>query len=506
MGFWRELLRNSSAMWGSLVVRTLLAFVFTPFITSHLGSGRYGLWVIIFQTLNYFSMLDVGMPRALLRFVSRFRGSGEIDDMNRMLNTATLLYGVAGLLVLLLAPFVGRMVFAGVPSIEPISADEAQLAFLIAGAYMAIKFWLWPFAGSLGAFQRYDVSNGLEVAEEIVRAILMVIALLNGQTLVVLAAIIFGVSFLRQLAAIIWLRRIEPRVKFDLQMANRGTAHSLLGYASISFGITIAWLVLFNTDSILLGFLIGPAAAGVFAPAAQMMLYLRLGCDAVGAPLMPAISALESQGRHELIRRAYLRVSALMAFVSVFLCAGVVMYAHPFVRLWLAPEFAASGSSMVVLAAGSAIYLPHIIGNSLLFGIGKHRYLLGVLAVEGALKLILSFILIPKYGIIGMALATSVPQVVIYTTLFPWVIGRALSVSVKNIVLTLLGYGLAALVVTVAAALAMRGLLGVSGWGTLLANVGVVTLAAIATGWYLALQEAERQSVVAWVRSLVSRG
>lgn len=505
MGFWRELLRNSSAMWGSLVIRTLIAFLFTPFITTHLGGGTYGLWVIIFQTLNYFSLLDFGMPRALLRSISRSRGAGDIDEVNRILNTATLLYGVAGLLVLLIAPLVGRLVFSEVPSIAPASAEEAQFAFLIAGGYMAVKFWLWPFAGSLGAFQRYDISNGLEVVEEIARTILLVIALLNGLGLVALAAIIFGTSLLRQVVAIIWMRRIEPRAKFDLHLANRETSRSLLGYASVSFGITIAWLIVFNTDSILLGFLVGPAAAGVFAPAAQMMLYLRLGCDAVGAPLMPALSALESQNRHDLIRRAYLRVSALMAFVSVFLCTGVIMYAHPFVRLWLAPEFAASGSAMVILAAGSAIYLPHIIGNALLFGVGKHRYLLGVLAVEGALKLLLSFLLIPKYGITGMALATAVPQIVIYTALFPWIIGKVVSVKVTNIVLNLLGYGLVALVVTIAAALAMRNLLGVATWGALVANVVVVTLAAAAAGWYLALQEPERQSVLASVRSLFTR-
>lgn len=505
MGFWRELLRNASAMWGSLVARTLLAFVFTPFITSHLGSGRYGLWVIIFQTLNYFSMLDFGMPKALLRFVSRSHAGGEIGEMNRVLNTATIMYGIAGLLVLLIAPLAGRLVFAGFPSLAPDSIEEAQLAFLIVGAYMAVKFWLWPFAGILGALQRYDISNGLDVVEEVTRTALMVVALLSGYGLVALAGIIFGTSLLRHIIAIFSMRRLEPRARLDLHQANKDTARALLGYASVSFGITIGWLVVFNTDTILLGFLLGPAAAGVFAPAAQMMLYLRLGCEAVGAPLMPAISALESQNRHDLIRRAYLRVSALVAFASVFLCAGVVLYAHPFVRLWLAPEFAAGGSAMVILAAGSAVYLPYIIGESLLFGTGKHGYLLGVLAVEGALKLVLAFLLIPRYGIVGMALATAVPQIVIYTTLFPWVISRVLAIRLGTLLLTHLSYGVLALLVTVAAALAMRNLIGVATWSSLAANVAVVSLAAVTTGWYLALQESERQSVIAFLRSFGSR-
>ena len=69
--FGRQILRNILTSWGSYVGRILIAFFFIPYITMTLGSTRYGVWVILLQLVNYLSLLDFGLERALTRFISK---------------------------------------------------------------------------------------------------------------------------------------------------------------------------------------------------------------------------------------------------------------------------------------------------------------------------------------------------------------------------------------------------------------------------------------------------
>ncbi|MDH4033828.1 MAG: oligosaccharide flippase family protein, partial [candidate division Zixibacteria bacterium] len=67
-----QLSKNISASSVAYVIRIVVTFLFVPFITSVLGDARYGVWVIIFQTINYFTLLDLGLTSAITRYVSKY--------------------------------------------------------------------------------------------------------------------------------------------------------------------------------------------------------------------------------------------------------------------------------------------------------------------------------------------------------------------------------------------------------------------------------------------------
>ena len=251
-------------------------------------------------------------------------------------------------------------------------------------------------------------------------------------------------------------------------------------------------MIIFSTDSLLLGLLASSAAAGIYAPGAQLMLYLRHIVNAIGIPLIPAVSQLESTGNFDRIRDIYFRGLKYISYFSFFLTVGVILYARSFVGLWLKPEFADSAQVMIILAVSSAFFLPQIIGNSILFGIEKHKYLLYVLVCEASIKIVLSFLLIGKYGLTGMALAATIPQLLLYVTIYPYFMARVLNLPLHRIVLYSLGPGLAALVVTLPSALYIKYILPPLSWPTFLANIALVTAVAALPAWFLLEAEDRR--------------
>jgi O-antigen/teichoic acid export membrane protein len=488
----RQLTKNVFSSWAAYAVRMVIAFFFVPYITSVFGGTRYGVWIIVFQAVNYFLLLDLGLSSALTRFVSKYLSRNDYPAIRRTLNSANAVYLVLGTLVIVGVYAFAELFFGYFKIPDPQLAEEGRLALLVFGVYMGFSFYLLPFGNSLGAFQRYDLVNLLTVIEEIVRAALMVVLLWHGYGLVALAMAILGTTMARHLAAVIILRRLHPEVRLSLAEIDRPTTRRLFEYSRISFGITIGWMVIFNSDSFLLGLLSSSAAAGIYNAGAQLMHHLRNLINAVGTPLVPVVSHLEAEGNMEEVRRIYLKTLRYVSYLSFLLMTGVVVFAPHFVKLWLPAEFAPTGTVMIVLAISSAVFLPQIIGNAVLFGIERHRFILYSLIVEVAMKIVLSVWLVPRYGILGMALASAIPQIVPYTTLYPYLLAKALGIPMGRILATSLKSGFVAVMVSYPTARLATYLVAPRSW--IVFGLETVTVAAAALAvLYLTLETSDRQ-------------
>ncbi|RME24498.1 MAG: hypothetical protein D6800_08610, partial [Candidatus Zixiibacteriota bacterium] len=427
-----QLTRNVLYSWSGYLARLLITFFFIPYITSVLGDERYGVWVICFQIISYLSLLDFGIERSLARFIPRYLGRKDYAGVGRVLNTSTVIYLPIGVLVTALAflladPIMGRFSIA-VPALRLEGID----ALKVIGLYLGLRFALTPFGGSLGSFQRYDLSNLLQVGEDIVRTLLMVWALSLDAGLVTLGWIIVFTTLVRLLVGRLLLSNLYPELTFSMRQADKTVARDLFSYGRVAFGITVAWIVIFNSDGILLGLMASTAAAGVFAPATQLLLYLRHIINAVATPLTTAIAQAETEQGPEEVKRLYLRAYLLATILAMFACAGVFVFAKDFVALWLAPDFAEAGAVMRILAVGAVFFIPQIIGNATLFALDKHRTLLGVLIAEAILKIGLAVVLIPRAGLIGMAWATTLPQVLMYSFVYPALVARKVGIRLSE--------------------------------------------------------------------------
>jgi len=481
----KQLGRNVWTSWVGYIIRIVISFLFVPYITSVLGDARYGVWVIVFQTINYFSLLDFGLEKALVRFISKYIGQRATERINQVLNTTFALNLVIGSVIILGAWLVSTLLFGYFKIPDPVLEAEGRNALIIIGVYMGTRLYLLPFAGSLGGFQRFDIANGLYIVEDIVRTLVMVALLAAGYGLVPLAAAILGVSLIRQIVAIIWVRALHPEIRFAPGEATKETARELFDYSRVTFGITLGWLVIYNTDSVLLGLMTSAAAAGIFAPAAQMMLYLRNAVNVVASPLTTAVSQLESQGNMDAVRRIYLKGIRYTAYFSFFAAVGVIRYGKYFIDLWLVDEFFGAAEVMRILAVGSAFFIPQIIGNAILYGIDKHRYLFRVVMIEAALKLILSLVLVPKYGMVGMAYASTIPQMLLYVSLYPVLIGQALSLSPVLIVMTMLRSAFLAVFVSLPTSMLLWQVFPPSGGPRFIANVAIILACGAIGAWFV---------------------
>jgi len=516
-GIARRLLTNIASSWLGYAVRLAIAFFFVPYITSVLGDARYGVWVILFQIVSYLFLFDIGMEKALARYLPRYLGLDDFPALNKVMNSATAIYSVvAGLVVastFVLVEFVFPEFNIGDPSI----ASEGRTALLIVGLVVAGRFVFFPFGGSLGAFHRFDIAKGLEMVEELLRTLVYVILLANGYGLVALAVTLGIFALLRNIAGIIILKRLHPEVSFSPASISRPTVRMLLTYSRTSFAIAVVWIGIYNSDSILLGLLASSAMVGVYAPGAQIMLYFRHLINGIAIPLLPAIVHLESTRDMETVRTIYRKGIRIVAYIAGVMASGIWILGGSFIDLWLSPEFHDTRYVLLILTGGSVFLLPQLIGNAVLFAVDKHRYLLIVLLVELAIKVPLIVLGLTgwqemeeagvvridapiPYQLLVVAIASALPHLLLYTTIYPLLMKRAIGVKFWEIAGIQTRALVLGMLMSIFPALLFKYKTAVIGWPTLVVATVTILLVCAVPLYSFILESDDRRRLRAWLR------
>jgi len=140
---------------------------------------------------------------------------------------------------------------------------------------------------------------------------------------------------------------------------------------------------------------------------------------------------------------------------------------------------------MVVLAIPAVVFMPQIVGNSIMFGLSKHNKLLHILLAEGVLKIGLSILLVKSMGMIGLAYGTGIPQVLLYGFVYPQVICRIVKIPVGRAYVTFIKSALLGAVTTAPIAALMISWLAPVNWLNFFSNIVPILFASVGVGYFL---------------------
>lgn len=162
-----------------------------------------------------------------------------------------------------------------------------------------------------------------------------------------------------------------------------------------------------RADVIVVGSLLGPADAALYASASRIAGLIAFGLTAVNAWAAPLISDLHARGdRAGLQRLVRFAVRGIFA-VTLPACLVVVVFGGPLLALF-GPEFQAARGVLVILAAGQLV-------NALVGPVGFLMTMTGqqdaaarILVVHAVANLVGLALLTPRFGPEGAAVATSV--------------------------------------------------------------------------------------------------
>ena len=94
---------NAISNWVSLGVEIAVGFFVTPIVIGTLGTTYYGIWTLMSNVLGYYGLLDLGISSAIVRYAARYAGLNDHHSLNRVANTAMIVFTFIGFLVFVLS-------------------------------------------------------------------------------------------------------------------------------------------------------------------------------------------------------------------------------------------------------------------------------------------------------------------------------------------------------------------------------------------------------------------
>lgn len=357
------------------------------------GNGYYAMAILLPSLLNNF--LNFGVGSATVYYVSRCDYSAREAMLGNF--RLALIFSIIGVLITLpIIQLWGTALFPGIPR-ELLYIGLAGFPLSITAAYLnTILQGIEDFKSFNIAVLLPPYVNLLVVAVALYGFKVGVVGAMAGYLVSQVAALMVAVFYLKGRSS------INDKVGGGFY---NDYSRKILSYGWKAHLSNILAFVNYRADIYLVNLILSPATTGIYVIAVQIAERLWILSQAVSTVLLPRLSSMhdDPRGRLKLTQRAGLVVFLASAAVSA--AAAVLldwMIAPVFGKVyeealpafvWLLPG--------VVAASGSRVYANCIAAA------GKPEWNMYVSFLVMIINIVGNIILIPEYGIVGAALATS---------------------------------------------------------------------------------------------------
>jgi len=404
------LIRNTFFNFSSSVWLILLHFFTTPYLVSKLGVEGYAIYSLLYMIIGYFSFLELGLGKAVIKFVSEFHARKDFAAIQRILGTSVIVFCVMGIAGGLLIAVLNETLFLRILQISPAFQATARTVL-----YMGAIGFLISMPGQVvGAIprglQRFDIANTIEVIFGSLQVLFSVLLLYLGLFLREIILLNILISFLSIITYLVVIKKILPKVSLvpRFHSSTFKQIFSFSGYIAVdNILITLSARI----NSFILGSLRPISAVTYYTIADSLSAKIAFIPRSISHTIFPSFSEIKALEDYEKLGDLYIRATRYMVISTVpFLFLYVIM-ASKFLFFWLGPDF--SQKARLLLQLMGSTYILSFWAYSSMEGaraLNKPVFSTRVQLAISILNIGLCFMLIPRMGLLGANLAFSLPR------------------------------------------------------------------------------------------------
>lgn len=415
--------RNTAWNYAGFVLNLGLNFALFPFVVGWIGEAAAGVWLLLGSVTGYMGLLELGLVPALAQRVAADLGRGERREVAVAVSTALTL--LAGLAVLALQAlwFVPLLVHA--LKVPADLADPASAVFVVAISGFALKMPLAAPQALLLGSQRQDRCNQLWILQAAARAALTVGVLIAGLGVVAVVVVEALVPLLSAPLQIRWVRHEFPDLRLRWRGVDPAVARALVTFGGSILAINVCSLIVEQTDRLVVGAFRPIAEVTHYSAAWKLYMLAYALPTIVLQAVTPMAASFHGRGDRDGLKRLFLRMAKYSVALALPLTLALGLTAGSLLRIWMGPGFIDARWVVAVLAASFAVTSFNHAGYSVLVGTRQVSALLWLYwAPQAVLNLGLSLWLVGPLGIVGVALGTAIPAVLLEYPFLRYVLGR----------------------------------------------------------------------------------
>jgi O-antigen/teichoic acid export membrane protein len=387
----------------SIVVRVvgiLLSYSANVLLSRLLGIAEYGQYAIVLSWAMVLMLpAKAGLDNSALRYATIYREQGDFAALRGFIRFATLLVVAISLgIVAIVITSAIEMALVG-----PLFVWAAVLALPL--ALMAFFSVLMRTALRIVASQFYD---------QILRPLLLIVGLIAvaSTSLRLTAGVALALTALTAVGALaallVHFRRLFRRSRSE--RPDYGMWRQWLAISLPMLMVGVSQELMNQIDIILLGLLADERQAALFAVSwrlASLVPFALVGLATMAGPL---IASAHERGSNDELHRVS-RLVTRIGFLFAIAAAAILLSAGEWLLGIFGPAFVAGYPVLAILVVGGLVNAFTGVVAYLMLLTGRERHALVVFACALVLSLGLNLFLIPRFGAIGAAVASSAATV-----------------------------------------------------------------------------------------------
>ena len=490
---------NALSNWVALSVNIMIGFVLTPVIVKHLGQTRFGMWTLASSLVGYFGLVKMGVGTGVLRYVPMYRGKGDKEKVDVTISTGMAFYTGVGLAIFMLC-----WLFAD--SIAAFFRADTEFATLvrITGLAVALECPTQILDTAIRSYESFVYVNVVAIAGALVRAVLLAGCILMGYGLVAMGWVwVITAVFLFAATGLVF-RKCCWDVTLGVKAVRWTELKMLLYFGVFIIMGTVAELLTYDSPKQIIGKVISLPAVGFFGIAALLVSYYRQAIYSLTRVFLPRFSYLAGSNSDKEIRRLFFAGSKYTTILLAGVALLIFTVGPSFLRLWLDKSFGQAAPALIILTAGSMVFLSHNMSINLLYGLGKEAYIGVIAIIEGIAVFGLCLALSFKYGITGVAIGVAVPLIVIRGFFQTRYVCGLIKVSFRNYYAKCI---LRPWIVSIAIAVSASFLIDVNqyigGWVSFLLVSAIVTLVYGTVTYLAVIESSDKKQINSWLLGIL---
>jgi len=429
-----QVLRGGAWSFAVKIVATILALLVSVVLARFLGPEGFGVYSYVLALVSMMAIpVQLGLPELVVRETAKAHLYNKWNELWGIWRWSLIAVSVFSAILFAVALMLTIFVFGGFSGL--------QLNTYFWGLILVPLFALTRLYGSMLQGLRKVIYG--QLPDVIIRPGIFIILvsiwlLINhgknvspSQVMALhacsaLVTLVFAAWLVKQ------LRPTEMHKSVDPIYHTKQWISSVMPLAFIS-GMGI---INTQTDLIMLGFIMTPSDVGIYRVAVQGATFVSFGLSAIAMVAMPYYAQFHAKGEKARLQRLATISARAMLAVAIPTAILFFIWGEPILRLVFGEEYVSAYSALVILSIANIFHAGFGILGPLLNMAGYEKVTAKGIAFAALCNVVLNFIFIPIYGVVGAALATGA-SLIVWNVVLWWAVIKNIGIDPSALNMTL---------------------------------------------------------------------
>lgn len=392
----------------------LTSLLYTPVMLRLLGQSEYGLYQLVNSVVSYLGLLNFGFSGAYTRFYARYKKDNNENAIARLNGIFMIIFGVLAV-ICLICGFVMinniTLIFSDGLTEEEYTKAKILMFLMVIGVTTTLLSTIFTCYATV--YEKFVFQRTLEILQNLFNPFISLPLLIMGKgsiAMVTVSTALVIAKFAINLTFCIKKLKIKFIFKgFDFKLFKE------IGiFTSFIFLNQIIDQINWSMDKILLGRICGTTSVAIYGVAANLNLMYKNLLSSISSVFVPKINMIVAKAKDvsNQLTDIFTRVGRIQFMMASLILSGFVFFGKEFIKIWAGNGYEDSFAVALMLMIPITVELVQYLGIEIQRAQNMHQARSVVYFITTVLNVILSIILIKKFGVKGAAVGTAVSVVI----------------------------------------------------------------------------------------------